>query len=33
MVTGSYLYAVGYNILEVKDGTASLLSGTKNLAR
>ena len=25
MVTGSYLYAVGYNVLEIKDGTASLL--------
>jgi len=25
MVTGSYLYAVGYNVIEIKDGTASLL--------
>jgi hypothetical protein len=25
MITGQYLYAVGYNILDIQDGTASLM--------
>lgn len=25
MITGQYLYGVGYNILDIRDGTASLM--------